>query len=79
MDFCPSKNTCNRSIVFGEEDAGSDGGGGCETTVVRKLLPPTELKTSFLETRCAGTEVNSVVSFTVISKMPGEVDLTRTV
>ena len=79
MDFCPFRKTCSRSIVFGEEDAGSEGGGGCETTVVRKLLPPTELKTSSLETRCAETEANSVVSFTVISKIPVEVDLTRTV
>jgi hypothetical protein len=51
------------------------GCGGCETTVVCRLLPPTELKTSSLETRWAGTEVNSVLSFTVISKIPGEVDL----
>lgn len=65
--------------MFGDEDAGSEGGGGCETTVVRKLLPPTELKTSSLETRCAETEVNSVVSFTETSKMLGEVDLTRMV
>lgn len=78
MDFLPSKKTCNLSIVFGEEDAGSEGGGGCETTVVRMLLPPTELKTSSFETRCAGTEMNFVVSSTVTSKVPGEVDFIRT-
>lgn len=69
---------CNRSIVFGEEVAGSEGGGGCETIVVCRLLPPRELKTSLSEARCACAEVNSVVPFTVTSKIPGEVDLTRT-
>lgn len=47
--------------------------------VVRKLLPPTELKISSLEMRCAGTEVNSTLLFTVISKIPGEADLIWTV
>lgn len=46
--------------------------------VVRKLLPPTELKTSSLEMSFAGTEVNSTLLFTVISKIPGELDLIRT-
>lgn len=64
--------------MFGEEDAGSEGDAGCETTVVCRLLPPMELKTSPSETRRADTEMNSVVSSTVISKVLGEVDLIRT-
>ena len=47
--------------------------------VVRRLLPTMELETSSFDTRCPDTEVNFVTSFTVISKIPGEVVLIRTV
>jgi hypothetical protein len=74
----PLVNRCNRSIVFGAKDAGTEAGGGCDTMVV---LSTFESRTviKFVVRICAGTEMNVLVPtgvMTVMSNRPDCVDST---
>lgn len=52
----PPWKTCKRSIVFGEADAGTAGGGRCETMVVRRVALFNVVDNAVGVERCPGTD-----------------------
>jgi hypothetical protein len=65
-------------MVLGEEEAGREGGGGCDTIVVFELLSEIVELRPVEDVRLAGTDLYVVLSFTLISKRPEGRDATRT-
>ena len=81
MVLWPPLNTCRRSIVFGESDAGTDGKGGWDTMVMCENSAPMVVARRVGDSRWAGTEGKlwlPVDVFTVTSNRPGAMDTTWT-